>query len=207
MTTPLTEPAWLEIAKKELGIHETPGPKATARIVEYLSTTGLPAEYTKTDETPWCSAFVCWCLEKAGIESPKTAWARSFLTWGHQIYEPRPGSIVIFSRGVDSGHVAFFLRRNAKAVTVLGGNQSDAVTIAAIPLERVLGYRHPLRENLHHDYDPAEPAKRPTWGVMPEGASFKVVRIAADGSTVAVAMRPTEADALKVLEMLTVKKS
>ena len=44
---------------------------------------------------------------------------------------------------VTSGHVAFFVSRSAQTIKVLGGNQSDAVSIAEYPAGRLLGYRIP----------------------------------------------------------------
>lgn len=135
-----TKTPWLEIAKKELGQKEISGSSDNARIVEYHSATTLKAT---DDETPWCSSFVSWCLEKSGIVSTKNAWARSYLNWGKKITDPVEGCVVVFSRGDSSGHVAFFIKDHGNEIEVLGGNQSNKVCYDRYPKSRLLGYRMP----------------------------------------------------------------
>jgi uncharacterized protein (TIGR02594 family) len=138
-----------EIAKEELGVHETPGPVATARIAEYHSTTTLRA---KSDEVPWCASFVNWCMVRAGLRGTDSAAARSWLAWGKPC-DPVEGCVVVIrqlhagrdaSTGSASGyHVGFFQALDETHVTILGGNQSDSVKVSRFPLSRyaVQGYR------------------------------------------------------------------
>ncbi len=134
---------WLAIAKGEIGTRERPGKEENARIVEYLHSTNLGAPDNSRDETPWCSAFVNWCTERAGYEGTDSAWARSWLNWGKALKAPRPGCVVVLSRGNDAGHVGFYVGKTASGIQVLGGNQGDRVCISTFPLSRVLGYRAP----------------------------------------------------------------
>ena len=113
------KPHWLEIAEQELGVHETPGPKATARIVEYGKATSLKAT---SDEIPWCAAFVGWCLAQAGIAPTGSAAAASYYDWGVEIDEPEEGCIVVFPH-----HVTFFVEWDGDLLRCLGGNQADSV--------------------------------------------------------------------------------
>ena len=139
----IVEPKWLQIARGELGQHEISGSRDNPRIVEYHKATSLGAS---DDETPWCSAFVNWCMQKAGQPSTRSALARSWLKYGKGLASPQLGCIVVFWRGSPTssqGHVAFYLGSDGDYVTVLGGNQGDAVTIAKYPKSRVLGYRIP----------------------------------------------------------------
>lgn len=131
---------WMDIAKKEIGIKEIPGSGNNPRVVEYHSATTLKAT---EDSVPWCSAFVSWCLEQAKIKSTKNAWARSYLQWGKKLDNPRYGCIVVFSRGENSGHVAFFQAETESTIMVIGGNQNDSVCIKEYPKSRLLGYRWP----------------------------------------------------------------
>lgn len=133
------DPPWLKIARAELGQKEFM-PGDNPRIVEYHSVTALKAS---DDETPWCSSFVSWCLEKSGILSTRNAWARSYLSWGDKLDKPRLGCIVVFSRGTTSGHVGFFLGETVDSIKLLGGNQSNAVTISFYSKVNLLGYRWP----------------------------------------------------------------
>lgn len=139
-------PLWYQIAYGELGIEEFKGEADNPRIVKYLHSTNLihtAPNQADNDETPWCAAFVCWCLEQAGRESTDSAWARSYLYYGKRIEEPRSGCIVVLTRGVNSGHVGFFERKDGSKIYILGGNQSDQVNISAYPESRLLGYRIP----------------------------------------------------------------
>jgi len=131
---------WLDIAYKEMGEKEVSGSKHNDRILEYHSVTTLKAT---DDETPWCSSFVSWCLEKAGVQSTKNAWARSYMKWGKPISKPVKGCIAVFTRGNSSGHVAFFLEDNGLSISCLGGNQGNKVCISSYPKARLLGYRMP----------------------------------------------------------------
>jgi uncharacterized protein (TIGR02594 family) len=136
---------WLEIAASKLGQHEIPGPEANEFIVECLESTTLGAPENQSDETPWCSAFVNWCITQAGIQGTNSAWARSWLEWGR---EPEPedkwtGAVCVLERGPTSGHVAFLVDWDDNRVRLLGGNQGDAVSYSWFPMDRVLGYRVP----------------------------------------------------------------
>ena len=138
------DPLWLCVARRELGIHETAGPESTARIVEYLAGTKLPRPMLR-DETPWCAAFVGWCLRQAGKKGTGRASARSYLTLGKPTGEPSAGCVVVLSRPgkPGGGHVGFFVGGNEIAVRLLGGNQNNAVCMRDYPANRVLGYRWP----------------------------------------------------------------
>lgn len=139
----MTPAHWLHVALDELllGVHEVAGPASNPRIALYLDTVGLAAD----DETPWCSAFVNWCLREVGETGTGRPNARSFLTWG-QPCEAEPGAVCVLWRGSPGGwqgHVAFLLGQSNNSVYLLGGNQSDSVNVATYPLDRVLGYRAP----------------------------------------------------------------
>jgi uncharacterized protein (TIGR02594 family) len=140
---------WVGIARGELGQRDYPGPRHNPRVIEYLNTTGFQAN---NDETSWCSAFVNWCMLKAGQRGTNNAGARSWLTYGQALSSPRPGCIVVLWRQSPSswkGHVGFFEGFDVgNRVRLLGGNQGggvdwDEVCVTNFPVERVLGYRWP----------------------------------------------------------------
>lgn len=133
---------WLGIAQGELGVHEVPGFQNNARIIQYLKSTTLGDPYCSCDETPWCSAFVNWCVEKAGYEGTDSAAARSWLEWGKNVSKPCPGCIAVFTRE-GGGHVGFYIGETADTVKVLGGNQGDQVCVREYSKSRLLGYRMP----------------------------------------------------------------
>jgi uncharacterized protein (TIGR02594 family) len=121
---------WFEIAHAEFGTREVTGSGDNPRIVAYHRSTSLDAPSASNDETPWCSSFVNWCVERSGHAGTDSAWARSWLSWGRPTTSPAKGGIVVFTRGVSSGHVAFFVSKTATKIKVLGGNQSDEVNIS-----------------------------------------------------------------------------
>lgn len=151
----MADPKWLAEARKHLGQKEIVGTKHNPVILKWW--TAIRAPFTD-DETPWCAAFVGAMLEAVGIKSTRSAWARSYLKWGRTLAKPQVGCIVVFQRGKSNGHVAFYLGTDAKGnIRILGGNQGNAVTIAAYPAARVLGYRWPSDSSAPLPLPPAKP--------------------------------------------------
>jgi uncharacterized protein (TIGR02594 family) len=138
-----TGPEWLHLAREELGTKERPGSANNPAVVQYyVDSIGG----SHPDSVPWCSAFVGSCLARAGYKSSRSLMARSYLTYGRKLKEPVPGAIVVFARGrPPSGHVAFVESVSNGMLTVIGGNQSDAVTRSRYSRTKALGYRWPVR--------------------------------------------------------------
>lgn len=134
---------WMPIALGERGVREIVGAKHNHRVLEYhAETRGRATE----DETAWCSAYVNWCFDKAGIMPTRSAAARSWLNWGVALPRPVVGCVVVLSRGPNpaQGHVGFLASLpSGGMVRLLGGNQANHVSIALYPQWRVLGYRWP----------------------------------------------------------------
>jgi uncharacterized protein (TIGR02594 family) len=138
----------ITIARSYLGTEELKGSADNPKIMEMYRTVGHTQ--VEHDEVAWCAAFVGHCLEKVGIASTRKLNARSYLTWGEKVAgleQAKEGDIVVFTRGTSAatGHVAFFLKATGSQVEVLGGNQSDGVTVARYAKSRLLGIRRPLR--------------------------------------------------------------
>lgn len=135
------EPKWLTIGRGEIGEREVSGPKANPRIVEYFA--AADSDVT-SDETSWCSAFACWCLEKAGYASTNNLAARSWLRYGKKV-TPKLGAIMVFKRGTSNwqGHVGFYVGETATKYKILGGNQGNSVSIREIPKSSFLDARWP----------------------------------------------------------------
>lgn len=136
---------WMPIALAEVGVKEFYGNGDNPRIVEYLQSTMLESPWNANDETPWCSAFVNWCVERAGYEGTDSAWARSWFCWGKFIESPERGCIAVFKRNNDPycGHVGFFIEENQNGISVLGGNQSNSVKTSWYSRDDLLGFRIP----------------------------------------------------------------
>ncbi len=140
---------WMAIAEREKGVREIPGSGNEPRVLKYLqSTTNLSRSAASRDETPWCSAFVNWCLEQAGYERTKHAAATSWRDWGQAVDTPRRGCIVVFKRE-GGGHVGFYIGETETHIKVLGGNQQNVetkifeVSEKYYPKSELLGYRIP----------------------------------------------------------------
>jgi uncharacterized protein (TIGR02594 family) len=136
---------WLEEAKRWQGLREVAGPGSNKTIVAWGRAV---ADWFADDDIPWCGAFVHGVLASAMPDEPLPAnalWARGWLRFGTTI-APTPGAILVFWRGTrsgSSGHVGFYAGEDGAAFHVLGGNQSNAVTIARIAKHRLLGARWP----------------------------------------------------------------
>jgi len=136
-----------DIATLELGVHETPGPAATARIVEYAAYTTLRAT---SDEIAWCSSLANYVVDNAGFKGTHSAAARSWLNWGVVLDAPILGCIVIFDRkdasNPNAAHVAICDHPDISngVIRTIGGNVSNQVKIDRSPITKVLGYRAPF---------------------------------------------------------------
>ena len=134
---------WLEIAMAEIGTKEIKGKKDNPRVMEYLRASGQ--DWARHDEVPWCAAFTGWCLEQSGATSTNSLMARSYSRYGVPLEKPVPGCIVVLKRGnPPSGHVGFYLGKTGTGrIKILGGNQSNQVSITTFPKRRVIAYRWP----------------------------------------------------------------
>lgn len=140
-------PVWIQIAQKEIGVKETSGRGNTDRVVEYHRATTLRAT---EDSVAWCSAFINWVMQHAGMESTHSAAARSWLGYGPKLPGFKKYAIVVFKRGdnVWQGHVAFAIEDLGSSIKVLGGNQHDSVCYANYKKSDVLGYYWPKAANV-----------------------------------------------------------
>lgn len=144
----MTMPPWVRAAELKLGQHEISGGRDNAFIVECLRRCGLPDNMLH-DETAWCGAFAGYCMDEAGLRSPKGRAAAS-----HWAQQPdvmgalgrggfRPGCVAVFKR-TGGAHVAFALAETDLHVIILGGNQGNQVSVEARPKALLLGYFWPL---------------------------------------------------------------
>lgn len=136
---------WMEYALHEFGVRRIKGKKHNFHIDAYFETVGLHED----GETPWCSAFVNWCLKEASLPITKKANARSWLNYTGAnmcLAAPTWGCITVLWRGKPSGwqgHVGFYGGAERDKIILLGGNQGRAVSIKAFPADHVLGYTWP----------------------------------------------------------------
>lgn len=136
---------WVDLAATFLGVKEIPGPKNNPQILEFLK--GI----SSNEDTPWCAAFVNYCLTHSGQKGSGSAMARSFETSKNFTHNTlyMPGSIVTRYRGEKSkglGHVGFAVGVDQKKslVAFLGGNQGDSVSVSWQPTNFITGYHWPV---------------------------------------------------------------
>lgn len=140
-----------ELAQRFVGVKEVDGTTSNPQILAMLR---LDDAWPDDDSVPWCSAFanyIAWLLR---LPRSKSLRARSWLLVGEVIdlNNAEPGfDVVIFKRGSGTqpgadvinapGHVGFYAGTEGTKILVLGGNQSNSVSISAYPKNRLLGVR------------------------------------------------------------------
>jgi uncharacterized protein (TIGR02594 family) len=137
---------WYEYAETLFGTHERKYEKKLIGWAKRLVKKGVQGVswYTKSS-IPWCGLFVAHCIsvalpEEVIIENP--LWARGWMKFGAGT-SPKKGAIMVFKRG-NGGHVGFYASEDSRYYHILGGNQSDSVTIMKIAKNRFLGARWPV---------------------------------------------------------------
>jgi uncharacterized protein (TIGR02594 family) len=137
---------WLELMKY-YGLMEIMGPKNNPIIVNWFEEMGFPNE---PDETSWCSLTINIMAKKLGLPYTGKLDAKSWMKIGTEVLEPRIGHIVVFWRINKvgwQGHVGLYAGHSAgrSLIFVLGGNESDMVTIKPYPVNSsnfgLLGFR------------------------------------------------------------------
>lgn len=140
-----TSVPWMAEAEAIRGLHES---RNTAALKKWFDKS---VAWIDPREVPWCGAFVATCLRKwdAGVALPENPLgARNWQKWGDGV-NPVFGSVLAFwriNKAHWAGHVGFYHGEDDTHFHVLGGNQSDAVTITRIDKSRLLAARWPTGE-------------------------------------------------------------
>jgi len=132
-------PMWYQLALNERGVLEAGGTRDNPVVQAYYRDAGFPE--VKHDSVPWCAAFVGAMLFRSGKKPSGSLLARSYERFGLRLNTPKQGCIIVMKRGTSTwtGHVAFYVRPGY----MLGGNQSDMVSIARYNPSMVTAYRWP----------------------------------------------------------------
>ena len=140
------ELAWIGEARSHIGLLEnTSRTQHNPIILQWLEDVGklegVAKAWWSNDEVPWCGLFVAVCLGKNRrfvVREWYRArdWADDRMT---KLARPAYGSIVVMSRQ-GGGHVGFVVGIDQFGnIMVLGGNQSNRVSIAPFSRERLAG--------------------------------------------------------------------
>lgn len=142
-----SDPPYLQAAFSVLGLSEIEGSKHEKKVLEMYAASGHPEIHD--DETPWCAAYIGWCLEHGGLQGTHSLLARSYATYGKALERAKTiprGAIAVWTRA-GGGHVNFVLADDGTYVTCIGGNQSNSkgggVTISTRVKSEAVAYRMP----------------------------------------------------------------
>ena len=139
--TGATEPIWVQDLRRRMGLHES-NPALKAYLKSDGRTLGDP------ELLPWCGDAVETPIRLTLPDEPiptNPYLARNWLTFGIRCPEPVVGAVAVFSRppSPTSGHVGFVVGADATHLSILGGNQSNTVSVSRIAKNRLLGCRWP----------------------------------------------------------------
>lgn len=148
---PITgEPEWLTEARSLIGTKEVRGKGDNPIIMDWAEQLD---QWYPGDDVPWCGLFVAHCMAHGAPDEPQKfnrLGARAWRAFGVKV-EPCVGAIGVFWRTHKTksvnGHVAFIIGKGTDAdgdyFIIVGGNQSDNVTITKIDADRLLECRAP----------------------------------------------------------------
>lgn len=139
-------PPWVSLARTKIGLHEKLNNKS---LRDWLksdgNTLGDPAKL------PWCGDFMETVLAVSLPDEALPAnpyWALNWKQFGRPIDKIALGAVAPFVRP-GGGHIGMIVGHDRDYFFVLGGNQSNAVTITKIAKDRLAGsLRWPLTYSL-----------------------------------------------------------
>ena len=146
----------LQIAAREVGVAEIPGPGHNPRIEDYNRAMSLPFPPTDND-IPWNGQFLGWVVKQAGYdEVPDSAVSRRWESWGQSsedaVGDWTVGCIMVAWRvnaNAGTGIAGIYLGdKDDQNVRILAGNVFNKVDATTIPKKRVTACRLPS------DYEP-----------------------------------------------------
>ncbi len=138
---------WMAEAERMRGLHEQ---RNTAALRAWFDRS---VAWIDPREIPWCGAFVASCFRqwRPAILLPENPLgARNWSRFG-KASAPVFGSVLVFWRGSPSGwqgHVGFYHAEDDTHFHVLGGNQSNAVTVTRVAKTRFLESRWPAGQSV-----------------------------------------------------------
>jgi uncharacterized protein (TIGR02594 family) len=135
-----TMPPWMAEMHRRMGLHEV---THKAKLIEFLKIGKFLGDPSKL---PWCGDMVESCIAKVLPTEPLPAnpfWAQAWATFGINAQTPLVGSIGVIRWSANAGHVGFVAGVEGNNVVLLGGNQSNAITLASFPRDKFIAFRWP----------------------------------------------------------------
>jgi len=143
---PVDRMPWYHEALRLVGTQEIEGPASNRHILDMADRLDVAYE---NDDIPWCGLFAGHCV---GASLPDEVLptvvlrARAWEAFGVPT-TPQLGAIMVFwRRSPDSGlgHVGFYFAEDEHTYHILGGNQSNMVSVARLRRDRLLTARWPI---------------------------------------------------------------
>lgn len=136
---------WFDMALTKKGLHEG---RDVDELRKFLKSDGRTLGDPR--QLPWCGDFVQTCIALTlnnEIIPVNPYLARNWAKFGDRI-KPTLGAVLVFWRGSQggvSGHVGFYAgeSKSGSQLYVLGGNQSNQISIAPLAANRLLDSRWP----------------------------------------------------------------
>lgn len=127
-------PKQIQLARLYLDLHEEYDTQELKKLLSFNPVT-----------SPWCAGFVNAIEKMSGRKGTGKLLARSYLTYGNPVTNPKLGDIVVLKRGNSSwqGHVGYYISQEDNKLLILGGNQSNKVCYKYYDKNDLLAYRRP----------------------------------------------------------------
>jgi len=149
----------MKLPKKYEWLHNETAPRHLLKALELYGTTEivgtqsnpvimgwaqeLSIKHYSNDDIPWCGLFVAIVMHRAGRPVVKDPlWARNWANFGVKVDQSMLGDVLVFSRDT-GGHVGVYVGESKTHYHVLGGNQSNQVSIVLIAKNRLIASRRP----------------------------------------------------------------
>ena len=141
-------PRIIQTGLQFLGLQEVVGKGSNKTILSWrdeLNQAGVKISGYSDDDIPWCGLFAAFVVLKARgaaevVKDP--LWARNWAKYGVKADTGSLGDVLVFVRN-GGGHVGFYIGEDAVCYHVLGGNQSNKVSITRIDKSRCIAIRRP----------------------------------------------------------------
>jgi uncharacterized protein (TIGR02594 family) len=141
---PITLP-WYAEAWRLIGVDEDVGAGSNRMILKWAEDLDIPYG---DDEIPWCGLFVAHCIGSQLTDEALPTNPLGARNWGRfgDHVSPQPGAVMVFwreSMNSYKGHVAFYSGEDDSHYHVLGGNQSNTVSVTRVSKQRFIDSRWP----------------------------------------------------------------
>ena len=149
LTTLRGLPNTIRVALSFFGTAEIVGKGSNRTIMAWrdeLNQAGVQIDGYSDDDIPWCGLFVALVTyRRLGIATEVVKaplWARNWAKYGIAAASAMLGDLLVFSRN-GGGHVGFYIGEDSVCYHILGGNQSNKVSITRIAKSRCIAIRRP----------------------------------------------------------------